>query len=367
LVSVHQEILWSAAVFVFGAGVGASELIARYKDAPFQALWTRAAGWYVFVNAVAACFAYVLIVQFDWSFDAGPEQKQWVQALVAGFGSMVFFRSSLFTMKVGETDVAVGPGIFFQVLLFATDRACDRQRAEPRSALVSSIMQGVSFEQARDALPSFAFELMQNVSAAEQQQFRQVVDALANAKMRDSIKVLNLGLMLMNVVGGQVLSAAVRALGEKIQGPAKLELDVFTRLQSADFDKAFPLLVDVCFIMSRYGTDQEQAEAKKAVLAETAPLKERPTLDNGTKMTLLGLSLQQRVGDAVLAAALAHVADGIQRQAEPVAPPGGPPGHPVESADVVALHPGAARSEPHEPQNEGHTASPREGGAGDPG
>jgi len=238
-----------------------------------------------------------------------------VQALVASFGSMAFFRSSLFSMKVGETDVAVGPAIFFQVLLFATDRACDRERAEPRSALASRIMQGVSFELARDALPSFCFELMQNIPASEQQQFRLVVDALASStKMRDSVKVLNLGLMLMNVVGQQVLEAAVRTLGEKIQGPAKLELEAFTALQKADFKKAYPLLVDVAFIMSKFGTLDEQATAKAAVLNEIKPLTERPDLDNGSKMTQLGLSLQQKVGDTVLLAALSHFRSGIQLQ-----------------------------------------------------
>jgi hypothetical protein len=325
-INIHELtsslIFWSVAVWLFGAAVGASELIARYKDAPFRALLTQAALWYVIVNGVAAVVAFVLIVNFDptlgnsWishdSTDPSDAQKFGVQALIAGFSSMVFFRSSLFTMRVGDTDVAVGPGIFFQVLLFATDRACDRERAEPRSALVNTIMQGVSFEQARDALPSFCFELMQNVPASEQQQFRQVVDALASSKMRDAIKVLNLGLMLMNVVGSQVLRAAVNTLGEKIQGPAKLELEVLTRLQTADFEKAYPLLVNVCFIMSRLGTEVEQDKAKKAVTAEVQALKQDRGSDNSTKMTILGLSLQQRVGDAVLLAALAHVADGIQ-------------------------------------------------------
>jgi hypothetical protein len=313
-------ILWGIAVAAFGAGVGASELVARYRDAPFQALRTSAALWYVLVNCIAALFAYVIIVKFDWSFGADAGRKEWVQALVAGFGSMVFFRSSLFTMKVGDTDVSVGPAIFFQVLLFATDRACDRERAEPRSTLVSSIMQGVSFEQAREALPSFCFELMQNVPASEQQQFRQVVDALAASKMRDSVKVLNLGLMLMNVVGSQVLTAAVRSLGEKIQGPAKLELDVFTGLQKVDFSKAYPLLIDVCFIMSMYGSRAEQEDAKKAVIAEISQLRDDATIENSTKVTILGLALQKRVGDAVLLAALAHVAEGIQLPlAEPAA------------------------------------------------
>jgi hypothetical protein len=323
--------LWYVGVPLIGAAVGATELIARYKDAPFIAINTGPARWYIFVNALAALFAYVLIVNFDFKFGATTEVGL-VQALVASFGSMAFFRSSLFSMKVGETDVAVGPAIFFQVLLFATDRACDRERAEPRSADVSHIMQGVFFELARDALPNFCFELMQNIPASEQQQFRLVVDALASStKMRDSVKVLNLGLMLMNVVGQQVLEAAVRTLGEKIQGPARLELEVFTALQRADFSKAYPLLIDIAFIMSKYGTRDEQAAAKNIVLEEIKPLTARPDLDNGSKMTQLGLSLQQKVGDTVLLAALAHIASGIQLQqrspevAEPEAPAPVPP------------------------------------------
>jgi hypothetical protein len=300
-------------VLLFGAGVGASELIARYRDAPFVALRTGSALWYIFVNAVAALIAYALILLFDQKFGFDGTKATVVQAMVAGFGAMVFFRSSLFTMKVGDNDVAVGPAIFFQVLLFATDRDCDRQRAKPRSEKVADIMQGVSFEQASDALPNFCFELMQNVPASEVQQFRQVVDALASSsKMGDSVKALNLGLMLINVVGSQVLRAAVKALGEQIQGPAKLEIDVLTRLQGSDFSKAYPLLVDVCFIMSGAGTLDSKKKAKESLLNEMAPLAQQAGLDNGNKMTILGLALQRAVGDAVLLTALLHIWDGIK-------------------------------------------------------
>ncbi|CCE00080.1 hypothetical protein [Bradyrhizobium sp. STM 3809] len=304
--------LWYFGVPAIGAAVGVTEVISRYKDAPFLAAQTGPARAYVLVNALAALFAYVLIRNFDFKFGA-QDQVILVQALVASLGSMAFFRSSLFSMKVGETDVSVGPAIFFQILLFATDRACDRERAKPRSADVIRIMQGVSFELARDSLPSFCFELMQNIPASEQQKFRLVIDALASSqRMPDSVKVLNLGLMLMNAVGQQVLEAAVAALGEKIQGPAKLELKVFIALQRADFDKAYPLLVDIAFIMSRYGSPAAQEAAKTAVLKEIEPLTRQPHLDNGAKMTQLGLSLQQRVGDAVLLAAIEQVADGIK-------------------------------------------------------
>lgn len=68
----------------------------------------------------------------------------------------------------------------------------------------------------------------------------------------------------------------------------------------------------VAFIMSKYGTPADRAKAMQNVKAEVEPLTKRGDLDNGSKMTLLGLSLQQTIGDSVLLAALAHVAGGIQ-------------------------------------------------------
>ena len=86
------------------------------------------------------------------------------QVLLAGFGTMAFFRTSLFTLRVGEADVAIGPAAVLQVILDAADRACDRFRAGPRSSDVIRIMRGVTFERARIALPLHCFALMQNVS-----------------------------------------------------------------------------------------------------------------------------------------------------------------------------------------------------------
>lgn len=44
---------------------------------------------------------------------------------------MAFFRSSLFTIRVGDKDVPLGLGLILQVLLDVTDRAVDRGRADP--------------------------------------------------------------------------------------------------------------------------------------------------------------------------------------------------------------------------------------------
>jgi len=223
---------------------------------------------------------------------------------------MALFRSSLLNVRVGDTDVAVGPAILFQVLMFATDRAVDRTRGNIRSTLVADIMRGVSFTLAKEALPNFCFELMQNVPMDEQQRFRQVVDALASkspSDMRDSVKALNLGLMLMNVVGRQVLATAVRALGERIQGPNALDLPVLGRLRGVVFDRAFPTLVDVCFVMSQYGSVAERQARKAEVMQVGEGLSANQTMDNATKVTLLALALQQQVGDTVLVSALVQL------------------------------------------------------------
>lgn len=349
---------WHLSVPVFGIAVGASELVGRYKDAPFLTLWTPSAAFYVAVNGLAALVAYDLILEFQWFADVA--HRQWIQALVAGFGSMAFFRSSLFTIKVGETDVAVGPGIFFQVLLFATDRACDRRRAWRRSSLVTTIMQGISFEQACETLPAFCFELMQNLPSSEAVRVRQAVDGLASSDtMTDAEKAFNLGLMLMNVVGSDVLASAVRQLGVRIQGPAEIDFDVFKKLQDVAFEKAFPVLAEVCFVMSKYGTPDEQGSKKKAMLAEIEALKNRLGLDNETKVVMLALSLQQMVGDAVLDAALTQLGNSIKipkpktTPTTDTAPPTPPTAPPQVDPTAVAPErpsggPGQAESPPAE-------------------
>ena len=89
---------------------------------------------------------------------------------------------------------------------------------EARSREVTGIMNGVSFSRARTALPVYCFELMQNLSEEEQTVFgNQLKELDSSQNMTDAVKSLALGLMLLNVVGSAVLSAAVEALGSEIK------------------------------------------------------------------------------------------------------------------------------------------------------
>jgi hypothetical protein len=202
---------------LIGALVGTGEIVSRYRDAPERALWTMSALLYILINAAASCAALYVIWRFKVAVTADSLRTIITQTLMAGFGAMAFFRTSLFIVRVGEQDVAIGPVAFLQVVLSATDRAVDRLRAEARAVSVTDSMEGVSFDRAWTALPSFCFNLMQNVPAEEQKAAAAAVTALKGSDIDNETKGKNLGLLLLNIVGTKVLQIAVNELAQQIR------------------------------------------------------------------------------------------------------------------------------------------------------
>ena len=218
---------FAVAVTLFGGAVGMAELVSRYRDAPTRAIASLPAGLYIALNAAASLAAFGLIQVFDFRFgvtgaDAGAKLL-WVQALVASFGAMAAFRSSLFTVRVGDQDVGVGPQGLLQIILDAADRGVDRERAAGRAAEVATAMKDLSFQRAYIALPTLCLELMQNLPQDQQAALGDEIRKLKDAPMDEATKALVLGLKLMNVVGHPVLSAAITSAGPKIRRAAALE------------------------------------------------------------------------------------------------------------------------------------------------
>lgn len=206
---------------LFGAAVAVGELVARYRDEPRRAVRTGPALFYLALNIAASTGAFALARAFEWKFGAAGASSslsvQVTQALVAGFGAMALFRTSLFIVRVGGQDVGMGPAGFLQATLGAADRGVDRRRASDRAKRVPTIMQDVSFAKAHQALPAYCLALMQNLSSEEQAQLGRQIQAIRDATMEDFAKVLTLGLTLMNVVGEDVLAGAVSSLGDQIK------------------------------------------------------------------------------------------------------------------------------------------------------
>jgi len=205
-----------AAVAALGGLVGASELVSRYKDNPVAALKTWPAIFYISVNTIASVAALGLIHGYHWF-----ELNRWTQILLAGVSAMAFFRTSLFVVRAGDRDVGVGPSGFLQIFLAAADRDVDRTRAAARSDAVARVMKGVDFDKAVQVLTPYCFALLQNLSAEDQATEKQVLEELKQREAAPNVKVLLLGIELMNVVGVDVLTAAVNSLGDQIRSVPK--------------------------------------------------------------------------------------------------------------------------------------------------
>ncbi len=136
--------------------------------------------------------------------------------LVAGTGAMVLFRSSLFTVKVGDQDVAIGPSSVLQIMLNAFDRGVDRLRGQQRSRAVARLMKDVSFDKARVALPAYCAELLQNLPEEDAEELTKKPGTIATMAVTEQIKALLLGLAILNAAGEDVLAEGVQALRTQI-------------------------------------------------------------------------------------------------------------------------------------------------------
>ena len=201
-----------AAVAALGGVVGASELISRYKDDPVASIQSWPAIFYILLNSAASVGALGLVHAGGWF-----PTSRWTQILTAGVSAMAFFRTSLFVVRAGDRDVAIGPSGFLQIFLTAADKAVDRQRASARSDAVARVMKGVDFNKAVKALPPYCLALMQNVSPEDQQVLKRALEALEQGESEPSVKALLLGIELINVVGVDVLTTAVGSIGDQIR------------------------------------------------------------------------------------------------------------------------------------------------------
>ncbi len=319
-----QTWVWVALI---GFTVGTVELVSRYRDNPLRAVTTFPALIYIALNVAAGLIVLAIleIVRPPWLFPSSPTEtdpkEQWLYVvLTAGFGAVALLRSSLFKLKGPDGDVAIGPSFVLDTLLAASDRGVDRIVASPRGQAVADLMKDVSFERARNALPTYCFALMQNVAPQEQKAIADQVNALATASMHDRIRALNLGLALLNVVGERVLSGAVKDLGDLIKGDPPVEDGAASQAATAekvaalmagvDFDKAKIALPAYCFGLVPLGSPQAQSD-----FAQQMNVLSNSNLPPRVRSLILGLILAQLVSFNVLQLSVRHLGSDIAREA----------------------------------------------------
>jgi hypothetical protein len=208
---------WQAALSGAIAGsVGVAELLGRYKSSPGFSLRRLAAWTYVLVNAGAGVLALYLVRAFGWTFNQTQHVTLW-RILVAGFGAVALFRSSLFITKVGSTDLNVGPSLVLGALLDACDRAIDRESATKISEVIAGgKLDGLDPDAVQLALPVLCLALMQNFAAADQallatdlNKIKENAELTPNTKMRAVIiqlaKYLGPAVVETTLTDGRVL------------------------------------------------------------------------------------------------------------------------------------------------------------------
>ncbi len=277
---------WVAGI---GLAIGGTELMARYRDAPFAPIASVPGFSYMAINAGAAILAYYLIGDVE-SLSLSPTAK----ILTAGIGAMAFFRSGVFTTRFGDTDVAVGPNMILQIMLQALDRAYDRDRARPRSEQAVDIMKDVSFAQAKKALPSICFNLMQNVPSDEQQGLAREVEALElQSEIPDEARSLILGLALMNIVGEKTLRAAVKAIRKSLQDSNDIDPALIEDFARVDPDRAIASLPRIC---NSIAYESQRVEDTQVFTAQIVDL----GLDTESTALLMLHALAQHYGPSIV-------------------------------------------------------------------
>jgi hypothetical protein len=182
------------------------------------------------------------------------------QALAAGFGAMAVFRSSLFTARIGNTDVGIGPASFLKVILDAVDSAVDRKRGPKRGDDVARIMRDVSFEKASESLPIVCFGMLLNVPDSAVNSLSLEVRRIKTSMLPEDHKGIALGLALLPLVGETVLQQAVTLLGTQIQRDRRLtikSLDTLILLQRIRSEEDFTTVGMACQTLMENVNDKD--------------------------------------------------------------------------------------------------------------
>jgi hypothetical protein len=285
--------------FVVGIGlmVGATELMGRYRDKPFRPLLSWPGAFYMTVNAGASALAFFLMNELK----VAPS-KPAIAVALAGIGAMAFFRSGIFIVKIGNNDVSVGPNLVLQILLRALDREYDRARAIERSFPIADIMDGISFDDAKLALPSLCFSLMQNVSDEEISGINADVKQLSESTISPASKSLSLGLSLFNVVGEETLRAAVQILDSAIMSRdyTPVPKNLLIELARIDVQIVINTLPVLCSQLVCSGTNSSLNISSSWDIQQLNSLNIGPE----AKAFLVLNKVHRRYGEAVVTAAL---------------------------------------------------------------
>ena len=211
---------------LFGVSVGATEIVARYKDEPWRAVLRTPGLIYCALNGSVSAVAFFLLVYYKGEVFTNLGSDKLLTSIVAGFGAMVILRSKLFTFQTeaGET-YAVGPEAVLSTILSTIDREIDRKQSARRQALMKELPEIADSGRANQAIEFIRTSLgsYQNLSAAEKTVFGQIIsDVQEQSQLSPALQLTAISFGLMKITGEENYKALMSALKEflKAQAPA---------------------------------------------------------------------------------------------------------------------------------------------------
>jgi hypothetical protein len=193
-------------LLAFGLAIFAAfvELISRYRDEPFKTVAREPWAWiYLLLNGALGVVAYCVLREVAPTDRAlGPFET----AVGAGLGAAVVIRARVITARVGNTEVALGPGYVVDQFLAVVDRQIDRRRAVDRKQLVHKVMDGVDFALALPYAKTMLTGSMQNLSLKERNDLgASLVRIQQDAGLDSQLKSYDLGFVLLDFLGDKLV------------------------------------------------------------------------------------------------------------------------------------------------------------------
>lgn len=218
LVSDHTYYLLLA--IVFGAMVGASEIMSRYRDEPFRAIFSPPGRIYMLLNGLISAFAYLLLLKYRSAVLPALSTDNLMTSVFAGFGAMMFMRSKLFSFRTeGGESFSVGPDAVLSTFLNSVNRRVDRFLSDIRQDIV--YQEAVTILRPEDA-PKFLeiyLTAYQNIPADEKKGLAEDIQAVLNRTDLDpKLKLMAISFGFMNI-GGHRNFRSLMALLRRYQSP----------------------------------------------------------------------------------------------------------------------------------------------------
>jgi len=183
--------------FMLGSATAAAEIIGKFKDAPGKALSTQQAVWYLALNGAVSSFAVYVLLLMKWGSVEPLDRLKLV--LTAGLGAMVVVRAKLFSSKIGDQDVSVGPEQILKVYLDFMEQDIDRIRAQRRIDFVRKTMDPLKFSEIHEYTLTM-LDSAQTLTEERRKGIKESIEKIA-AVANDENKSFSLGFLLSKEMG----------------------------------------------------------------------------------------------------------------------------------------------------------------------